>query len=328
MLVKTLDQGRYEIKERLGVGGAAQVYRALDTQSDEWIAIKVLEQGSKVFSERQLHRLRAEVRAMRRLQHPHVLRVMRLVEDVEHTFVVMDLASGGSLTEQVHLLNRLHPSLATRHMREVSEALVAAHTEGIIHRDVKPQNILLNSAGHVLLADFGIAMLIGDPQRRTLQGTALGSLAFSAPEQRRDARSVGPSADLYATGSTLYHLVTGGNPMDLHLSARNSPRFLHMPDALADVIYRATRSRIEERFQSARELADALMMVQRALGEVPQTVVGPRDPGQTTQPIPIPIPKRPMRPWKQALSQLRRPIVWGSIAGCLLLGLALARWWN
>ena len=326
MLVKTLDQGRYEIKERLGVGGAAQVYRAFDTQSDEWFAIKVLDQGPRVFSERQLHRLQAEVRAMRRLQHPHVLRVLRLVEDVEHTFVVMDLASGGSLAEQVHIQTRLHPSLATRHMREVSEALVAAHAEGIIHRDVKPQNILLNSEGHVLLADFGIAMLIGDPQRRTLQGTALGSLAFSAPEQRRDARSVGPSADLYATGSTLYHLVTGGNPMDLHLSARNSPRFLHMPDPLADVIYRATRSRNQERFQSARELADALMMVQQSLGEAPQTVMGPRDSGQTTQPIPI--PTRRLRLWKQLLTQLRRPIVWAFFVGCLLLGLALARWWN
>ena len=324
--MKTLDNGRYEIKERLGLGGAAQVYRGLDTHSDEWFAIKVLEQGSKNFTERQLHRLRAEVRAMRRLHHPHILRVVRLVEDEDHTFVVMDLASGGSLAEQVRLKTRLPASHATRHMRQVTEALVAAHEAGIIHRDVKPQNILLDAQGHVLLADFGIAMLIGDPQRRTLQGTALGSLAFSAPEQRRDARSVGPSADLYATGSTLYHLVTGGNPVDLNLAARNSPRFLHLPDALADVIYRATRTRISERFQSARELSDALVMVQKTLGDGPAPAFGPDGEGQITQPMRI--PKGRFKGWKHGLKrQLQRRALWFFL-GCLLLGMALMRWWN
>ena len=323
--MKSLDHGRYEIKERLGVGGAAQVYRAYDTEADEWFAIKVLDQGPKVFSDRQLHRLRAEVRAMRRVEHPNVLRVVRLVEDQDTTFVVMDLAPGGSLAEHVQLHRRLPPAVATRHMREVSEALVAAHAEGIIHRDVKPQNILLGTDGHVLLADFGIAMLIGDPQRRTLQGTALGSLAFSAPEQRRDARSVGPSADLYATGSTLYHLVTGGNPMDLHLSARNSPRFLHIPDALADVIFRATRSRIEQRFESAQELADALKATQQSVG-APPPLRAPRDPGQTTQPIPI--PSRARRRWRALRARVNQPQFWLLGAGCLLLGLALLKWYN
>lgn len=322
--MKSLDQGRYQIQERLGVGGAAQVYRAYDTEADEWFAIKVLNQGPKVFSDRQLHRLRAEVRAMRRVEHPHVLRVVRLVEDQTTTFVVMDLASGGSLAEQVQLHKRLHPAVATRHMWEVSEALVAAHAEGIIHRDVKPQNILLDAQGHVLLADFGIAMLIGDPQRRTLQGTALGSLAFSAPEQRRDARSVGPSADLYATGSTLYHLVTGGNPMDLHLAARNSPRFLNMPDALADVIFRATRSRIEQRFESAQELADALRDLQSNLGESPPPLAA-REPGQTTQPIPI--PSRARRKWRAIRARLNQPKFWLLGVGCALLGLALLKWY-
>lgn len=292
--MKTLEHGRYQLLDRLGAGGAAHVWRAKDTQRDALCALKILEYQGRALSERQRHRLTAEVRAMTRLRHPHILKVERLVQSDGYTFVVMELAECGTLNDKIQQDGKLNEKVAVRYMTQVAQALAAAHAEGIVHRDVKPQNILLHRDDRALLADFGIAMIVDDPERRTLQGTTLGSLAFCAPEQRRDARSVGPTTDIYAVGTTLYHLVTGGNPTDLDQANADSPRFLGLDPALVDVIVRATRRNPEDRYPTAKALEAALRVANTA-SPAPKRSLRAPPPGQATAPIPIPRHKQQTR---------------------------------
>ena len=319
--MKTLEQGRYELLDRLGSGGAAHVWRARDTHQDTLCALKILEHKGRTLSDQQRHRLTAEVRAMTRLRHPHILKVDRLVQSDGYTFVVMELAECGTLGDMIEDQGKLSTKVALTYMIQVTQALAAAHNEGIVHRDVKPHNILVHRDDRALLADFGIAMIADDPERRTLQGTALGSLAFCAPEQRRDARSVGAATDIYAVGTTLYHLVTGGNPTDLDLAKADSPRFLGLHPSVVDVIVRATRRDPEERYPNAKSLEQALSAAYATPALARRTMKAPPR-GQATAPIPI--PKRKQPPAKPKANA--RPNVGYIAAGVVLVALLTWRW--
>ena len=253
--IPTLAAGRSVLMDRLGEGGMAAVYRAQDTQLGVARAVKLVLPIQGRASIRR--RLRAEARAMARIDHPNILAIHDVGVEDDQDYVVMTLAQGGSLGDRL-AEGPLRAAVAAHLMAQVLDALAAAHGVGIIHRDVKPQNILLDDGGRPLLADFGIALLAHD-DRRTRTGVAMGSIAYMPPEQRLDAARVGPEADVYSCGATLYALVTGSNPVDLFMAEDDSHRYDDVPDALQPVIRKACAPRPADRYATAGEMAQALL---------------------------------------------------------------------
>ncbi|MFT5582619.1 MAG: serine/threonine protein kinase/cytoskeletal protein RodZ [Cognaticolwellia sp.] len=251
----TLLGGRFELVRELGVGGTASVWEAQDTELDVRRAVKILIAGRPQRRDTLRKRLRAEARAMARLAHPNVLTIYDVASTDELDFVIMDLAEGGSLSEWLERTGPMDPHTALSFTVQVLSALAAAHAAGMVHRDVKPQNVLLNSRGTALLADFGIALLTDDQHRNTRTGVAMGSLSFMPPEQRLDARSVSASADVYATGAMLYNLLTRANPVDLFTVELGSDRLEGLPPDLQGILVRATRHDPTARFESAQAMA-------------------------------------------------------------------------
>lgn len=252
----TLGDGRYELLEPIGSGGAAEVWRARDTELDVDRAIKILSARAATRSTLR-RRLRAEAQVLARLDHPHVLRVLDIGEHEGRPYLVMDLLDGGSISDVVRRDGPLSVERAVTVLLEVLSALAAAHGEGIIHRDIKPQNILLDRGGRAVVADFGIALIEGG-ERKTRTGVAMGSFAFMPPEQRVDAKRVGPSADLYSAGCTLFWMVTGHNPIDLFAEPPDGDRWTMVPRELVHVVRWATQAEPEDRPASAADLAARL----------------------------------------------------------------------
>lgn len=269
-----LGEARYRLDELIGKGATATVWRAHDTVLGVDRAIKLLNiRASRSRSLRS--RLLAEARAMARLRHPNILKVHDISFDGHRDYVIMELAEQGSLADWADAHGPMPAEMAVSTMVQVLSALSAAHRHGIIHRDVKPQNILRDAEGTCLLADFGIARLAEDQLRSTRTGVAMGSLAFMAPEQRLDARSVTDTADIYAAGTTLYNLLTTGNPVDLFAADEASSRWLGLPPELVTVIRRAVAYQASERFSSAREMGEALAALLSNASEAP--VIIPSD---------------------------------------------------
>lgn len=273
---ETLREGRYVLGRVLGQGGMAVVTTAHDNELGVDRAVKLLLASGRTRQSLR-RRLKAEARAMARLNHPNILSIHDVGVEGELDYVVMDLAVGGSLQDQLTENGPLRPSVAIQYLIQVLSALAAAHAAGIVHRDVKPHNILLDAQGRAMLADFGIALLTGD-DRRTRSGVAMGSLAFMPPEQRLDAAKVGPAADIYACGSTLFNLLTGENPVDLFLASERSPRWQGVPEVLQGVIRRACTMEPEDRWAKAGDLAYALLEILRADSDGFSTAEGPFGP--------------------------------------------------
>ncbi len=262
-LPATLRDGRYVLGERLGQGGMAVVVVAHDTALGVDRAVKLLQPHGKRRATLR-RRLKAEARAMARLNHPNILAIHDVGVEDGIDYVVMDLALGGSLHDLVRD-GPLDPWVACSLMIQVLSALGAAHAQGIVHRDVKPHNVLMDLNGRAMLADFGIALLAGE-ERRTRTGVAMGSLAYMPPEQRLDAAGVGPRADLYAVGSTLYALITRRNPVDLFLAGPGSERWNGVPEPLRPILLRAVKMDPGQRWPDAGSFAHALLEALRERG--------------------------------------------------------------
>ena len=264
-----LEDERYRLGDLLGKGGTASVYRATDTALGVTRAIKVLSTEDQRRSSAR-RRLKAEAQVMAALDHPNILRVYDIGQTREADYIVMELAEGGSLQDWVDARGPMPPRVAAGYLLQVLSALGAAHSAGVVHRDIKPQNILLRADGSAALADFGIALLTQDDGRKTRTGIAMGSLAFMAPEQRLDARSVGATADLYAGASTFFHLMTRANPFDLFSAGEDSARWADVPPPIRRVLRIATRYSPADRYQDARSMARELVAAIQALPPAPE----------------------------------------------------------
>ncbi|GAA2255451.1 serine/threonine-protein kinase [Streptomyces atrovirens] len=209
----SLVAGRYRLGESIGSGGMGRVWRAHDEVLHRVVAIKELTAALYVSDSEQamlLARTRAEARAAARINHSAVVTVHDVLEHDGRPWIVMELIEGHSLADAVKERERVDPREAARIGLWVLRALRAAHAAGVLHRDVKPGNVLLGDDGRVLLTDFGIAQIDGDTAI-TRTGEVVGSVDYLAPERVR-GHDPGPSSDLWALGATLYTAVEGRSP--------------------------------------------------------------------------------------------------------------------
>ncbi|HUF35525.1 MAG TPA: serine/threonine-protein kinase, partial [Gemmatimonadales bacterium] len=259
---------RYRIERELGRGGMATVYLARDLRHDRPVALKVLH--PELAHSLGPDRFQREIRLAARLQHPHILTVLDSGAAPALWFT-MPYIEGESLRDRLRREKQLPIDDAVRIAREAAEALGFAHGQGIIHRDVKPENILL-SAGHALVADFGIARALSggaEEARLTETGLAVGTPAYMSPEQAAGERELDPRTDVYSLGVVLYEMLAGEPPFTgptaQAIAARRlsgeapSVRQLRpsVPPAVEQAVRRAMAAVPADRFGSAAELARA-----------------------------------------------------------------------
>ena len=284
---------RYVATSRLGEGGMAEVYRAWDRHTESWRAIKILyERYATQPSSRQ--RFIDEGRTVMDLDHRNVIDALDLVERPARPFLVMEIAEGGSLHQWVDRHGRMAPRLAVDVAVQISKGIGAAHRIGVVHRDVKPHNILLSRRGQCKVIDFGIAQILRSdgttdiPDARSLNTQhAMGTLGYMAPEQRTDPRSADVRTDVYGIGATLYTLLTGRVVTNLFIADRDPALLEGIPEAIIPVLMRATAYKPEQRYGSVQELAKALFDVGGLLPPDP-----PDRPGLAPELGPEPPPPR------------------------------------
>lgn len=253
--------GRYHVLETIGSGGMANVYKAIDEQTNTIVALKVLKEehiGDADF----LRRFEQEAKAVLSLSHPNIVRSFDVGKDGDINYIVFEYIEGCTLKEIIKEDGTLSPKETVSIASQILDALEYAHNRGIIHRDVKPQNVLITKNGTAMLSDFGIAR-DASSTTRTFAGTnVIGSVHYLSPEQARGDQ-VGPASDIYSCGIMLYEMLTGEVPFGgensvaialKHLQENIKPPFSvnsRIPRALSDVVVKATAKKIELRYQTA-----------------------------------------------------------------------------
>lgn len=252
---------RYEIVGRIGSGGMADVYKAMDHKLNRYVAVKVMKpefSGDSTF----VSKFRREAQAAAGLANPNIVNVYDVGEDQGSYYIVMELVEGITLKEYIEKKGKLSVREATSIAIQVCMGLAAAHDQGIIHRDVKPQNIIISTDGKVKVTDFGIARAASS---NTISANAMGSVHYSSPEQVRGGYSDHRS-DIYSLGITLYEMVTGRVPFDgettvaiaiKHLQDEMEPPTKYaedLPHALEQIIYKCTQKSVDRRYQSMSEV--------------------------------------------------------------------------
>ncbi len=293
--------GRYVLLEEIGRGGMGVVYRAFDTAMARTVALKVVlthDSGNPVTAER----FRREARAAARLRHPAILNVYEFGEREGRTYFVMDYIAGKTLDAWIADAAPSRDALVSA-LAQLARALDHAHRAGIVHRDVKPRNVLVDAGGRPFLMDFGIAFADdrSSQDRLTATGQLLGTPQFMAPEQLRDVANdtVGPAADIYALGTVIFEAITGTHPFVAHGPAALFRKILFdpagpmrevdpsVPDALETIVARCLRKDPAERYGSAAALAEDLEAFVE--GRPPREIAG----SPTPAPTPAPSPQKP-----------------------------------
>jgi len=248
-----LAQGRYRLLEELGEGGAARVYRGLDTEREAPCAVKVLRTRSEHGAGRD--RFVQEGELLTRLAHPKLVRVEAVGQDGDRDYLVMELMEGGSLQQRLEADGPMDADEVREVLDGLLSALEVVHAQGVVHRDVKPGNVLLDREGQAKLGDFGIARVEGS---LTHTGTTVGTYAFMAPEQLDDPRSVGPAADLYGAAATAVSLLAGRPPYGLQYPEKRAVLLADAPEDLQEVLERGLALEPSDRWRSATEMRAAL----------------------------------------------------------------------
>ncbi len=262
--------GPYRLLEQVGMGGMATVYKGYHAAMDRYVAIKVLPRHLARDASF-LARFEREARTIARLEHRYILPVYDVAEDDGVPYLVMRYTDGGDLSSLI-VSGQLGIKRAVELISQVAEALAYAHRQGVIHRDVKPANVLISREGDALLADFGIAKIYEETLQLTGEGGIVGTPAYMAPEQLQ-GKAVDPRADIYALGVVLYQALTGECPfvaetplavalMHIHNPLR-PPREINpaIPESLERIILRAMAKNPADRFADANEMSQALKSV-------------------------------------------------------------------
>ncbi len=258
---------RYELIEKIAEGGMARVYRARDLLLKRTVAVKVLKDqmtGDAAF----IRRFEREAQSVAALSHPHIVNIHDVGEQDGTYYMVMEYVDGKNLKEYIRDKGRLPAHEAVQITRQIAEALEQAHKAGVVHRDIKPQNILFSREGKVKVTDFGIA-IAGDGVTVTVGDEIIGSVQYIAPEQAR-GELAGKQSDLYSLGIVLYEMVTGKVPFMgespvavamKHIQEQIVPpkRLVpDLPESLDQIILKAVQKDAAERYNSADELLEDL----------------------------------------------------------------------
>ena len=266
--------GSYQIVAPLGEGGMAAVYKAYQPSTDRYVALKILPRHFA--SDPQfVARFEQEAKVLAQLQHPHILPVFDYGQADGYAYIVMPFLQSGDLTDLLKG-QPLSLDLVCRIISQIGDALDYAHSRGLVHRDVKPSNVLLDERGNCLLTDFGLAKILESSSKLTATGGILGTPAYMSPEQGL-AEKVDGRSDIYSLGIVLYELTTGRvpyqaeTPMAVVIKHMNDPlpppRRVNpaLPETVERIILKALAKQPEDRFATAGEMAQAL---QAALAKV------------------------------------------------------------
>ena len=334
--VGTSLNGRYRLDAQVGTGGMSTVYRAFDTVLERQVAVKLMHRDLSGHAD-QLERFRREARAVAQLNHPHIVQVIDAGEDDDPAhpvpFIVFEYVEGETLKERIRRLVRLPVGEAIAYAIEIARALGAAHERGIIHRDVKPQNVLVDEEGTAKVTDFGIARTL-EQDGLTADGRVLGTTDYVSPEQAL-GHAVDGQSDLYSLGVVLFEMLTGDVPFHgenqvavamKHVREEVPDVQLRRPEvssALAAVVDRMTAKDLAVRYGSAVELIadlEEVLMIEasrsgQATGEA------------TTILRTLPDPRRERLPLRMRTSMalLVGVLVAGGIAVAAILVLAAGR---
>jgi predicted Ser/Thr protein kinase len=315
-MVEELIGGRYELEQQVGSGGMSKVYRAHDRLLERTVALKILHEHYSQDDE-YVERFRREARAVAQLAHPNVVTVIDRGEHESRQYIVFEYVDGENLKQLVDREGPLPVRQIIELALQVAHALASAHARGVVHRDVKPQNVLLSEEGVPKVTDFGIART-SDVESVTLTGTVMGTSEYISPEQAR-GEPVDFRSDIYSLGVILFELCTGDvpypgeNPVSVAMRHLHEPvpsvraRRRDVPSRLDAAIRRAMAKDPEERFGSMDELIAELEACLRALGGGEETIV-------------LPAPVRPRRARRGARRFVRALVL--SLVALLLVGAA------
>src|SRR5579863_2537816 len=258
--------GPFRIVERIGAGGMATVFKAYQPTLDRYVAVKVLPSyhaRDPIF----VKRFTQEARSVAKLAHPNIVQIHDFGTQDDITYIVMEYVDGGTLKDR--LKRPLPAAEASEYIIQAAEGLDCAHRNGIIHRDVKPANMLVRKDGHLLLSDFGIAKILEGTTNLTRVGTGIGTPQYMSPEQGM-GQAVDRRSDVYSLGIVLFHCLTGhvpfnaDNPLTITVKHLNEPlpveqlRLANVPLPIEQVVSKMTAKSAQDRYQSTDALIDAL----------------------------------------------------------------------
>jgi serine/threonine-protein kinase len=258
---------RFRLEEKIGSGGMSTVYRAFDPTLERWVAIKMMHRDISTDPD-QLERFRREARAVARLNHPHVVTVIDAGEDDGTPFIVFEFVEGETLKDRIKHMGRLPVTEAVAYATEIGRALSCAHAHRLVHRDVKPQNVLIDQDGRAKVTDFGIARSL-EMHGLTATGRVLGTTDYVSPEQAL-GHDVTEQSDIYSLGIVLYEMLTGEVPFRADTQVAVAMKHVRepLPDvqvrrpeisaALAAVVERATAKETQNRYATVDEMVHDL----------------------------------------------------------------------
>jgi tRNA A-37 threonylcarbamoyl transferase component Bud32 len=266
-MIGTVLSGRYRLEAKLGSGGMSTVYLASDDTLDRPVAVKVMHREMSE-QEDQLQRFRQEARAVAKLTHPNVVSVIDAGEDGGYPYIVFEYIKGETLKQRIGRVGALDTQEAIAYAIEVARGLSVAHARNMVHRDIKPQNVLIDEEGRAKLTDFGISRQL-EQDGVTATGRVLGTTDYVAPEQAM-GKAVDPRSDIYSLGVVLYEMLVGQVPF--HADSQVGVAMKHVNEELPDVqrrrpeasaavalvVERATAKNPDERYQTIAEMIDDL----------------------------------------------------------------------